>query len=59
MKADLKALDSDKYRVKPVKVTKKRNSIKSNLTGEDIDLLNDNKERKTKTSICDIHEDGA
>ena len=58
MKQDLKQIDINKYRVNPVKVTKKRKT-NNNLTGEDIELLNENKKKKSNVSICDTHEDGA
>ena len=48
----------EKYRVNPVKVNKKRKANKD-LTGEDIDLLNDNKRKSKHISICDSHIDGA
>lgn len=50
--------DKDKYRVKPVKVTKKKYRT-NNLSGEDIMLLRDNRAIRNTKSICDIHEDGA
>ena len=48
----------DKYKVAPVKKSK-RNYNSKNLSGEDIDLLRDNKKKKENRSICDTHEDGA
>ena len=48
----------DKYKVAPVKKTKKKYKS-SELTGEDIALLRDNKKKKEYRSICDTHEDGA
>ena len=48
----------DKYKVAPVKKSK-RNYNSKNLSGEDIDLLRDNKKKNENRSICDIHEDGA
>lgn len=48
----------EKYRVNPVNIYKRRKN-NYNLTGEDIDLLKDNRHKKEKVSICDIHEDGA
>ena len=53
-----KNIDKDKYRVNPVKKTKKVR-ISKNLSGEDIDLLIDNRNTNKKKSICDTHEDGA
>lgn len=58
MKKDIKSIDVDKYRVNPVKRNKKTH-LNKQLTGEDIDLLNDNRRPKTSKSICDTHEDGA
>ncbi|MBO7079145.1 MAG: GNAT family N-acetyltransferase, partial [Bacilli bacterium] len=54
-KAELKI---DKYKVAPVKRSKVRYK-NNNLSGEDIDLLRDNRRKKEKVSICDTHEDGA
>lgn len=51
-------INKEKYRVKPVKVRKKRRT-NNYLTGEDIDLLNENKKKVNNVSICDTHEDGA
>lgn len=51
-------IDFEKYKVNPVKKTKKRN-VKKELSGEDIDLLVDNRNIKKHKSICDTHEDGA
>ena len=48
----------DKYKVAPVKKSK-RNYNSKNLSGEDIDLLRDNKKKSENRSICDTHEDGA
>lgn len=58
MNKSLTSIDIDKYRVNPIKKKKSR-VVKKQLSGEDIDLLNDNKSKKEKRSICDTHEDGA
>ena len=54
----MELINIDKYRVNPVKVSKKK-SHKKELSGEDIDLLRDNRNIKKNKSICDTHEDGA
>ncbi|MBO4623631.1 MAG: hypothetical protein J5691_07130 [Bacilli bacterium] len=58
MKKSLTSIDIEKYRVEPIKKSKSR-VVKKQLSGEDIDLLNDNRSKTEKRSICDTHEDGA
>lgn len=48
----------DKYKVAPINKTKKKYNTHQ-LSGEDIDLLRDNRRTKEHKSICDTHEDGA
>ena len=58
MKNTVSQDELNKYKVAPVKKSKVRYK-NNNLSGEDIDLLRDNRRKKEKVSICDTHEDGA